>query len=147
MVSVNPCASRNVASDSAALLGSGSSIPSRLRLKPRSRFAVASVESSLRIGEIGRLQLQDMDFVKQRLFVRLPNKGNRERYAWFSEKTKKYYAEWMLERRLDCGHDGLLHNTRGGRCNTQQLGLAFSAVLCKTHLGKINHKTGCCVRR
>jgi integrase len=60
------------------------------------RFAAAAgEESGLRIGEICNLRVSDVDPFQQRFFVRLPNKRNCERWAYFSEKTKRYYVEWM----------------------------------------------------
>jgi integrase len=109
----------------------------------RLRLAAAiAEEAGLRLGEICRLRLQDVDLMRQRLFVRLPNKGNRERYAFFSEKTKRYYDEWMAERDQHCSNDHLLHNSRGGPCRVQILGNEFSRTLCKTHHGKKLHETG-----
>ncbi len=109
----------------------------------RLRLAAAiAEEAGLRIGEICRLRVEDVDLKQQRLFVRLPNKGNRERYAFFSEKTKRYYDEWMAERDPRGKHDVLLHNTLGNPCLVQQLGKEFSKVLCKTFLGQQVHETG-----
>jgi integrase/recombinase XerC len=77
----------------------------------RLRFAAAAAEEAgLRIGEICSLRVADVDPIRQRLFVRLPNKGNRERWAFFSERTKRYYIEWMAERNPTCSHDYVLHN-------------------------------------
>jgi integrase/recombinase XerC len=110
----------------------------------RLRLAAAiAEEAGLRIGEICRLRLQDVDLTRQRLFVRLPNKGKRERYAFFSEKTKRYYAEWMKERKpRENNEDHLLHNTRGQRCTVHSLGQEFSRVLCKTFHGKARNEEG-----
>jgi Phage integrase family len=56
-----------------------------------SRFAVAiGEESGLRIGEVSRLRVQDADVRAQRVFVRLPNKNNRERWVPFGDKTRRY---------------------------------------------------------
>lgn len=109
----------------------------------RLRLAAAiAVEAGLRIGEIGRLRLQDVDLTRQRLFIVLPNKGKRERYAFFSEKTKRYYAEWMAERDARCKHDRLLHNTRLDPCTTQTLGAEFKRALSKTYLRKPRNERG-----
>jgi integrase/recombinase XerC len=60
----------------------------------RLRFAAAvAEESGLRINEICRLQLEDIDFAGQRLFVRLPNKTMSDRWAFFSSKTLRFFQE------------------------------------------------------
>jgi integrase/recombinase XerC len=109
----------------------------------RLRLAAAiAEEAGLRLGEICRLRLQDIDLTRQRLFIRLPNKGKQERYAFFSEKTKLYYDEWMAERDLRSKHDRILHNVRLDPCTVQSLGKEFSRVLCKTYLGKPRNEEG-----
>lgn len=109
----------------------------------RLRLATAiALESGLRIGEICRLRLQDINLQKRTLFIGLPNKGNRERMAFFSDETARYYNEWLQERDPDCGHHFLLHNTRGNPCNVGPLGQEFSHVLCKTFHGIKVHETG-----
>jgi integrase/recombinase XerC len=103
----------------------------------RLRLAAAiAEESGLRIGEICRLRLDDVNLIRQRLFVALPNKTNCERYAPFAEKTKRYFIEWMTERDSKCVHDYLLHNTRGKPLNAHALHLEFRRALCKTYKGK-----------
>lgn len=109
----------------------------------RLRLAAAiALEAGLRLGEICRLRIQDFDLRHQRIFVGLPNKGNTERFGFFSEKTKRYFDEWMAERDSRCTHDRVLHNTRLDPCTVQTLGKEFSRVLCKTHLGKQLHDEG-----
>ena len=110
---------------------------SRLRLA-----AAIAEEAGLRIGEICRIRLSDIDTKRRRLFVRLPNKGKEERWAFFSDKTLKYYKEWMKERDPNCGHDSLLHNMRGNPCLVAQLGQEFRRTLCKEIGGKKLHETG-----
>lgn len=111
----------------------------RLRLA----FAIGE-ETGMRIGEIGRIRLSDVDASGHRFFVRLPNKKNRERYAWFGPKTAKYLTEWLAERDSACGHDHLLYNYshRKTRFTTKSLGAAFSRVLCKSYKGKLLHERG-----
>jgi integrase/recombinase XerC len=109
----------------------------------RLRLAAAiAEEAGLRLGEICRLRIQDIDLTRQRLFVRLPTKGKRERYAFFSDKTKRYYSEWMAERDPRAKHDRMLHNTRLDPCTVSTLGHEFSRVLCKTYLGKQRNEEG-----
>lgn len=109
----------------------------------RLRLAAAiAEEAGLRIGEICRLRLSDIDPKRRRLFVRTPNKTMEERWAFFSEKTLKYYEEWMQERDACCGHDFLLHNTRGNPCLVSALGPEFRRTLCKEFRGKKIHETG-----
>jgi integrase/recombinase XerC len=110
---------------------------SRLRLA-----AAIALESGLRVGEIGRLRLPDVDLKKQSFFVMLPNKGNRERTAFFSDLTVRFYHEWLAERDPECTHNNLLHNTRGNPCTTPTLIQEFHRVLCKIHKGKKVHETG-----
>lgn len=93
-------------------------------------------EAGLRISEICRLRISDVDVTRMRLLVRLPNKGNTERYAFFSEKTKRLYSEWMAERYQECHHDRLLHGKRGKPCNLKSLTRELSSVLCKTYGGE-----------
>lgn len=111
----------------------------RLRLA----FAIGE-ESGMRIGEICRIRLSDVDASARRIFVRLPNKKNRERYAFFGAKTTKYLAEWLAERDASRGHDHLLYNYSCFKTpfNTNSLGGAFSKVLCKTYKGKMLHDRG-----
>jgi integrase/recombinase XerC len=109
----------------------------------RLRFAAAiGEEGGPRIGEICRIHLQDVDETGQRIFIRTPNKTMTERWIFFGEKTKKYLKEWLSERDPNCGHDLLLHNTRGDACTTQTLGQEFSRVLCKTNHGKKMNDAG-----
>jgi integrase/recombinase XerC len=115
----------------------------RERGTTRLRFATAvAEEAGLRIGEICRLRISDVDPIQQRLFVRLPNKTNCERWALFSGKTKRYHTEWMAERNPNCGHDYLLHNTLGSPLKVGSLATEFRRTLCKTHLGKTRNETG-----
>lgn len=109
----------------------------------RLRLAAAiAQEAGLRIGEICRVRMHDVDLKRQRIFVVLPNKANRERHAFFSEQTKQYYAEWLAERNPNCKHDRLLHNTRLDPCTTATLGQEFKRVLCKTYVGKTRNEVG-----
>jgi integrase len=109
----------------------------------RLRLAAAiAEEAGLRIGEICRLRLQDVDRKRQRLFIQLPTKGSEERWAFFSEKTLRYYDEWMKERDPECGHDRLLYNSKCAPFTTSSLGAAFTRVLCKTYRGRKVNDTG-----
>jgi integrase len=111
----------------------------RLRLA----FAIGE-ESGMRIGEISRIRLSDLDASGHRILVRLPNKKNRERHAFFGPKTAKYLAEWLAERDSSCGHDHLLYNYwhRKTPFTTNSLGAAFSCVLCKSYGGKTLYERG-----
>jgi integrase/recombinase XerC len=110
---------------------------SRLRLA-----AAIALESGLRIGELCRLRLLDINLKKQSLFVGLPNKGNRERIAFFSDLTNQFYQDWLKERDPECDHNYLLHNTRRNPCTVPSLIHEFCRVLCKDHKGKRIHETG-----
>jgi integrase/recombinase XerD len=111
----------------------------RLRLA----FAIGE-ESGLRIGEICRLRVQDVSSEGQRLFVRLPNKTSRERYAFFCDKTATCLREWLAERDASCTHDHLLYNysKRQSPFTPGVLGEALSRVLCKSYGGKVLHEQG-----
>ncbi len=107
----------------------------------RTRFAAAvGEESGLRIGEICNLRLSDVDVRQQRFLIRLPNKTNRERWAHFADKTKRFHIEWMAERDQTCGHDFVLHNILGDPSCPGSLsnefndrGNAFSAAWAEDH--------------
>lgn len=99
-------------------------------------------EGGARIGEICRMQLSDVDEIRQRILIRLPNKGGEERWMPYSDKTKKYLKEWLTERDPDCGHNLLLHNTRGNPCRPGPLGQEFNRVMCKSVRGRQYHETG-----
>lgn len=109
----------------------------------RVRFAVAiAEEAGLRIGEICRLRVQDIDPIAQRCFVRLPNKTNCERYSHFGSKTKQYFEAWMKERDPGCGHDALLYNTLKRPCTEPTLRADVNRTLCKAYDGKQLNETG-----
>lgn len=108
----------------------------RLRLA----FAIGE-EAGLRIGEICRLRVSDVDLVSRRLFVRLPNKTNKERYAPFGPKTAKYFSEWMAERDASFQGDSLIYNyakadLRNAFSNAS-LAIAFNKVLRKEYKDKL----------
>jgi integrase len=109
----------------------------------RLRLAAAiAEESGMRLGEICRLRLQDVFLTQRSLFVRLPNKGNVERDAFFGEKTVRYYAEWLAVRDPRCAHDRLLHNTLRNPCTVASLGQEFNGVLCKVVHGQSRNVEG-----
>lgn len=115
----------------------------RERGNARLRLAAAiGEEGGLRMGEICRLRIEDVDMVQQRLFVRLPNKGKRERFAFFSHKVLECCQDWMQQRDPDCGHDFLLHNSYRNPCKVGTLGAEFNRVLCKTYRGKAVNEAG-----
>jgi integrase/recombinase XerC len=115
----------------------------RVRGSTRLRAAMAiGEEAGLRIGEICRLKLEDVDRVRQRLFVGLPVKTNREREALFSDDGARYIREWLEERQLDCGHDYLFHNSQGKPLKEAALSREFRRVVCKTYKGKVMHDEG-----
>lgn len=110
----------------------------RLRLA----FAIGE-ESGMRIGEICRLRVSDVDAAGHRLFVRLPNKTNTERYAQFGPKTAKYLVEWLAERDASCGTDSLIYNYANSKnsFDSNKLGIAFNRVLRKDYENK-SHERG-----
>ena len=110
---------------------------SKLRLA-----AAIALEGGLRISEICRLRLSDIDLTSQSLFVQLPTKNKRERPAFFSELTMKYAPEWMADRDSSCGHDFLFHNTLGLPLSDGSLRREFKRTLCKVYEGKFLHESG-----
>jgi integrase/recombinase XerC len=109
----------------------------------RLRLAVAiGEEVGLRIGEVCNLRMCDVNVEEQSLFVRLPNKTNRERSAFFSVKTKGFLMEWLAERNPDCGHDFLLYNGIEGPYAASVLRNALRMVLCKSVKRKRVNDTG-----
>lgn len=114
-----------------------------LRGHAQLRFALAAgEESGIRISEMCNLRVEDVDLDGQRFFIRLPNKTNTERWAFFSAKTKQYYIEWMAERDANCTHNYVLQNRLGDPCSTASLRKEFKRVLCKTYDGEKNHELG-----
>jgi integrase/recombinase XerC len=110
---------------------------------PRLRLAAAiGVEAGLRIGEICRVHVEDIDPLRQTIFVRLPNKTNRERTVNFSSDTKRYFIDWMAVREPACGHNYLFHNYLGSPLQTRSLADEFKRVLCKTYEGKMVNEIG-----
>ncbi len=99
-------------------------------------------EAGLRLGEICRLRKEDVDLEGRRLFVRLPNKTDCERWALFSDKTARYITEWLQERAEDCGHDRLFHNSIGGPPLPETMHRALCRTFCKMYAGEIIHAEG-----
>jgi integrase/recombinase XerC len=110
----------------------------RLRLA----FAIGE-ESGMRIGEICRLRVSDVDATGHRLFVRLPNKTNTERYAHFGPKTARCLAAWLAERDPSYGTDSLLYNYAKSTkpLTPSSLALAFNKVLRRNYEGR-SHERG-----
>ncbi len=109
----------------------------------RLRFAAAAaLEAGLRISEICHLRLSDVDMKRQTLFVRLPNKSNVERWAFFGDRTKRYYLELLAERDPNRPYDNLLLNNWGQPCKVSSLRYFFNNVLRKNHHGKIVNAVG-----
>lgn len=88
-------------------------------------------EAGLRISELARIQLSDIDLVRRRVFVRLPTKGKRTRWAFFSSKTIEYHKEWIAERDPSCGHNSLFYNSQKGPASDQTLRRELKEVLLK----------------
>ena len=104
--------------------------------------AAIAEESGMRRDEIANIRLSDVNLSEHRIFVRLPNKTNTERYAPFGEKAKMMISAWLQERDPSCGHDFLFHNTEGNPCKGLQMHLEFVHVLCKSLRGKKLHDEG-----
>lgn len=109
----------------------------------RLRFAAAiGEEAGLRISEVCNLCLDDIDIAASCCRVRTPNKSNRERIAFFSEKTKCFYEEWMKVRRSNVAHDNVLHGEQGRPYASQGLRREFNLALCRTYHGEPVNDTG-----
>jgi integrase/recombinase XerC len=109
----------------------------------RTRAIVAiGEESGLRIAEICRLRSEDVDMRGRRLFVRLPNKGDCERWAPFHDKTSHYIAEWLLDRQSDCGHTNLFHNSLNATLLPGTAHREMCVTFCKMYGGKVLHLDG-----
>lgn len=107
-----------------------------LRGSAQLRLAAAiAEESGLRIGEVARLRVQDIDLKQQTIFVRLPTKTHRERVAFFGDKVAKYYPEWIAERKAFDGHDSLFHNEWGKAMTVSTLRDLYRRELCKNLKG------------
>jgi integrase/recombinase XerC len=104
--------------------------------------AAIAEEAGLRISEICRLKLGNIDVVRRRIHVGLPNKGKKERWPYFSSKTVKYYAEWMAERDPNCGHDSLFYNLQKKPSQAPSLRTEFKKVMLKTFRGKQINEEG-----
>ncbi len=99
-------------------------------------------EAGLRLGEICRLRVQDIDINGRRLFVRLPNKGNCEDWALFGDKTAHFITQWLAEREEACDHDHLFHNSIGGPLLPQAAHKEMCKVFCKLYGGQDLHSEG-----
>ena len=86
-------------------------------------------ESGLRISEICNLRLHDVDLEKYRLFVRLPNKTNRERFASFHTRTRTLMIRWLSER-ADVEHDFLFTGWQDRPLRKHTLRLLTNRALC-----------------
>jgi integrase len=116
-------------------------LDSRGNSRLRAQAAIAE-ESGMRRGEIINIRLSDIDLERYEIFVRLPNKTNREHTARFREKTKTLVSLWLKDRDPECGHDYLFHNTEGNPCKKLQIHLEFVNVLCKSLRGRKLHDEG-----
>ncbi len=70
-------------------------------------------ECGLRGGETCNIREQDVDAVRRTILVRLPTKNGVERTVPFHDKVAHYLALWKQLRSSECGHDHLLHGSRG----------------------------------
>lgn len=109
----------------------------------RLRAALAiGEEAGLRLGEICRLKIPDVDLTGRRLLVGLPNKTDCERWAFISDKSVRYISEWLLVRDDYCGHDFLFHNSTGGPLLPDTLHRECCRTFCRVYEGKDIHPDG-----
>ena len=99
-------------------------------------------ESGLRLGEICNLRVQDVDLDGLRLFVRLPNKTNTERWALFTDRAAHYLADWLGTRDANFDHDYLFHNKLGGPPSPEVMHAEFCRTFCKVYDGRVLHDDG-----
>ncbi len=99
-------------------------------------------ESGLRLGEICNLRVQDVDLDGLRLFVRLPNKTNTERWALFTDRAAHYIADWLGIRDSNCDHDYLFQNKLGDPSSPEVMHAEFCCTFCKVHGGEVLHDDG-----
>ncbi len=110
---------------------------------PQLLFAASiAEESGLRIGEVCNLRLGDIDVAGQQVFVRLPNKSNKERYSLFGTRTAQYFHRLLAVRPKDLEHDNLLWNAINAPMRAHSLHRFFQLALCKAHKGKVTRETG-----
>ncbi len=72
-------------------------------------FAIGE-ECGLRIGETCNIRIEDVDQVKQTIFVRLPTKNGGERTVPYHDKVAKSLELWLQWRNPESNHDHLLHS-------------------------------------
>jgi integrase/recombinase XerC len=117
----------------------------RLEMKndPRLLFAASiAEESGLRIGEVCNLRLSDVDVAGQQVFVRLPNKSNKERYSLFGTRTAGYFRRVLSVRPNNLKHDHLLWNAVAAPMQISSLRRSLRLALCKTYQGKVANEVG-----
>jgi type 1 fimbriae regulatory protein FimB len=94
------------------------------------KLAVAlGEEAGLRISEVCNLRISDIDMQGRRIFVRVPNKIDSERWALFHMKTSKLLCQWLRKRNPECGHDFLFVNARNRPLTLNRLAEQLRRVL------------------
>lgn len=102
----------------------------------RSKLVVALVEDvGLRMSEICQLRVADIDLNTQRVFLR-SRKSSYGRSLPFGDRVRAYLSLWFRERRCDCGHDFLLHDSKGRPCADYRVRQELARTLCRTAHGK-----------
>jgi integrase len=86
-------------------------------------------ECGLRVGEVCNVRLEDIDQVKQTIFVRLPTKGKETRTVPYHDKVARHLAQWLELRDPDCLHDRLIHGKRLGFYTSGSLDERFKVLL------------------
>jgi integrase/recombinase XerC len=81
------------------------------------------------VGEVCNIRLEDIDQVKQTIFVRLPTKGKETRTVPYHDKVAKHLAQWLELRDPDCPHDRLIHGNRLGFYTSGSLDERFKVLL------------------
>jgi len=94
------------------------------------KLAVAlGEEAGLRISEVCNLHISDIDMRGHRIFVRVPNKTDSERWAFFHKKTRRLVCQWLNKRDGGCGHDFLFLNAQNRPLNADRLADQLRRVL------------------
>ena len=105
------------------------------------KLAVAlGEEAGLRISEVCNLRISDIDMQGRRIFVRVPNKTDSERWALFHRKTRKLLGQWLNKRGLECGHDFLFLNNRNRPLTADRLAEQLRRVLAGRKLASSDRK-------
>lgn len=103
--------------------------------------------TGIRVGEIGKIKLSDVDFSTDTIIIN--GKGNKQREVYMSVRAKKHILEYIAERKQQGGDESPYLFCREHRPFNQPLGKVGSSKLFKRIARKagLNECTVHCVRR